>query len=72
MLQFAEKEMGRVRQLVARNAASDREFSERELEFRQRTEEVRSAGFAVDIAEYELELERAALLLTDPDQRDDR
>ena len=32
---------------------------------------MRAAGFAVDIAEYELELERAALLLTDPDQRDD-
>ena len=31
----------------------------------------RAAGFAVDIAEYELELERAALLLTDPDQGDD-
>lgn len=71
MLQFSEKEMGRVRQLLAQNAASDREFSERELEFRQRTEEARAAGFAVDIAEYELELERAAMLLTDPDQSDD-
>lgn len=67
MLQFAEKEMGRVRQLVVRNAASDFEFSERELLFQQRTEEVRSAEFAVDIAEYELKLERDALLLTDPE-----
>lgn len=70
MLQFAEREMGRVRELVAKNAASDLEFSERELLFRQRTEEVRAAGFAVDIAEYELELAQAALLLTDPDQKD--
>ncbi len=69
-LQFAEKEMGRVRQLIAQDAASDLEFSQRELDFRQRTEETRSAGFAVDIAEYELELERAALLITDPAQRD--
>jgi HlyD family secretion protein len=67
MLQFAEKEMGRVRQLVEQNAASEREFLERELEFRQRTEEVRSAGYKVDIAEYELQLERDALLLTDPE-----
>ena len=55
-----------MRQMRANNAASDQEFAEKELEFRQRTEEARSAGFAVDIAEYELELERAALLLTDP------
>jgi HlyD family secretion protein len=70
MLQFAEREMGRVRELVNRNAASDLELSERQLLFQQRTEEVRAAGFAVDIAEYELELARAALLLTDPQQRD--
>jgi HlyD family secretion protein len=67
---FAETEMGRLRQLRARNAASDLEFAQKELMFRQETEEVRSAGFAVDIAEYELELERAALMLTDPEQRD--
>ena len=70
MLQFAEREMGRMRQLVAKNAASDRELAENELLFQQRTEEVRAAGFAVDIAEYELELERDALLLTDPDRGD--
>lgn len=69
-LQFAETEMGRMRQLVQRNAASEREFAERELDFRQRSEEVRGAGFNVDIAEYELELERAALMLTDPQKRD--
>ena len=67
---FAETEMGRLRQLRASNAASELEFAQKELQFRQRTEEARSAGFAVDIAEYELELERAALLLTDPEQRD--
>ncbi len=64
-LQFAETEMGRVRQLVRRDAASEREFSERELEFLQTSEAVRAAGFNVDIAKYELELERAALTLTD-------
>jgi HlyD family secretion protein len=69
-VQYAEAEMGRVRQMRAKNAASDQEFAEKELEFRQRTEEGRSAGFAVDIAEYELELERAALMLTDPERQD--
>lgn len=67
---FAETEMGRLRQLRDRRAASELEFAEKELLFRQRTEEARSAGFNVDIAEYELELERAALLLTDPEQRE--
>ncbi len=66
-VQFAESEMGRVRSLRDRNASSDLEFETRELEFRQSTEEARAAGFAVDIAVYELELEKAAMLLTDPD-----
>lgn len=68
---FAEVEMGRVRQLRRTNAASISEFEEKELAFRQRTEDARAAGFNVDIAEYELELQRAALLLTDPNQADD-
>jgi len=70
-VQYAETEMGRVRQMRVKNAASDQEFEEKELEFRLRTEEGRSAGFAVDIAEYELELERAALMLTDPERQAD-
>ncbi len=64
---FAEAEMGRVRQLKVVNATSEQEFAQRVLDFRQRTEDARAAGFAVDIAEYELDLEKAALLLTDPD-----
>lgn len=63
---FAEVEMGRVRQLHRENAVSQRELDERVLQFRLETEEARAAAFGVDIAEYELELERAALLLTDP------
>lgn len=71
-LRFAEKEMGRMRQLKTVDAASDLEFAEKELTFRQVTEETRSASLAVDIAEYELELEKAALLLTDPEQVSER
>ena len=64
---YAETEMGRQRTLKSQNAVSQTEFAEKELEFRQSTEDARSAGFAVDIAEYELQLEKAALLLTDPE-----
>ncbi len=53
------------------NAASASEFDEKQLSFRLRTEEAKSAGFAVDIAEYELELENAALMLTDPNRAED-
>lgn len=66
-LQFAEIEMGRQRKLAGQNATSPSEFQTAELLFNSRTEETRAKGFAVDIAQYELELEQAALLLTDPD-----
>ncbi len=65
---FAETEMGRVRMMRKNNASSASEFEEKQLAFVLRSEEAKSAGFAVDIAEYELELEKAALMLTDPDQ----
>ncbi|MEX1027112.1 MAG: HlyD family efflux transporter periplasmic adaptor subunit [Candidatus Paceibacterota bacterium] len=65
---YAEKEMSRARQLRQNDAASQSEFERRELEFLQSTEDARAATFAVDIAEYELELQKAALLLADPDQ----
>jgi len=68
---FAEREMGRVRQSLRSKAASQREFDEVQLDFRLRTEEAKAAGFAVDIAEYELELERAALMMIDPEQQED-
>lgn len=67
-LNFAETEMGRLRRLREQNAASTLEFNEKELDFRQATEDTRSSEFAVDIAQYELELEKAALILTDPEK----
>ena len=70
-LNFAESEMGRARQLLRNNAISESEFAARELEFRQGTEDARAAGFLVDIAQHELELEKAALMLTDPESSDD-
>ena len=65
---YAESEMGRVRQMLAKNAASESELAAREIEFRQASEQARVGGYNVDIAEYELELEKAALLLTNPDR----
>ncbi|MDG2221677.1 MAG: efflux RND transporter periplasmic adaptor subunit [Rubripirellula sp.] len=70
-LQFAESETGRVRKMVVGNAASQSQLESQESLFRMLGEEVRGLGFAVDIAQYELELEKAALLLTrsDPDDQ---
>ena len=69
-LNFSESEMGRVRSLREQNAASSLEFAEKELAYRQATEDARSAELAVDISQYELELQEAALILTDPDQNE--
>lgn len=71
VVDFAENEMGRIRKLQADGAASETELDQSELAFRQATEEARVAGFRIDIAQYELELQRAALLLTDPNQPPD-
>ena len=70
-LSFAETEMGRARELLKKDAASDLEYEEKLLFFQYRTEEARVASIAVEIAEYELELQKSALLLTDPDASDD-
>ena len=70
-LDFAEMEMERARHLRERDVGSKLEFERKELLFRERTEDARAAGFAVEIAAYELELHQAALLLTDPDNTDD-
>lgn len=66
LVNFAEREMGRLRRLRENGAASESEFLEQELEFHQQQENAASASYAVDIAEYELELEKAALMLTGP------
>lgn len=66
ILQFAEQELGRVRRLFESNAASVSGLQEAESLFQARTEDVRASGIEVDIAQYELELERAAFVLTQP------
>ncbi len=66
ILQFAEEELGRVRRLFENNAASVSGLQEAESLFQARTEDVRAAEIEVDIAQYELELEKAAFVLTQP------
>lgn len=65
-LEYQRNELARVKKLADTNAVSDADVDNRELEFRIASEEARVALFRVDIAEFELELERAALLLTHP------
>lgn len=71
-LQFAESELGRVQDLRRRNSATEREFEEKTLLFRLRTEEYRVAKFNEEISHFELEQAESALLRTksDPDQND--
>ncbi|XZE54971.1 efflux RND transporter periplasmic adaptor subunit [Planctomycetaceae bacterium SH139] len=63
-LDFAEREVGRLRRLSEQRAAGASELEQAEYQYRARLEEVRVADFNVDIAQYELQLQRAALLLT--------
>ncbi len=70
-LGFAEIHMGRARELRDQDATSAEAYEEKLLLFQALTEETRVASIAVEIAEYELELQKAALLLTDPDASDD-
>lgn len=66
-MQHAESELARVRKLYDRDAASDERLQEKLLQHRVKTEEFRAARFAEEIAQFELELARAALLRTRPE-----
>ncbi len=64
---FAKLVLNRVEQLQDTNVLSQSDMDAKEMEYRISHEETQAANFQVDIAEYELELQQAALLLTDPD-----
>lgn len=66
-LEFAKLELERVKNLSEPIVMTKSEIESTEMEFRVRTEEFKAASFRVEIAEYELELEKAALLLTAPE-----
>jgi HlyD family secretion protein len=67
-LDFAESDQARVLKLAAGSAAAQDRVDATRLAFREKTEEYRVARFAEEIARYELELERAALLRTQPSE----
>jgi HlyD family secretion protein len=63
----AELDMSRARLLRETAAISESEFELSELNYQLKQQEAKQAGFALDIAKYELELEKSALLLTAPE-----
>ena len=64
-LEFAELQLERARSLKEPSVLAKAEIENREMAFRVRTDELKAASFRVEIAKYELELEKAALLLTE-------
>ena len=61
-LEFAESELGRVRGLFEKNAATSSDVDEKEMLLRTQEKEFRETQFAIEIANFELELEQSALL----------
>ena len=60
----AETEMGRLQQLVDRNAGSQQELDAQQAIFRRAGHDLESARFELDIAQFELEVAKAALTRT--------
>lgn len=69
-MEHAESELARIRQLDERQAVSDQEVDEAELAFLTASEAYRAARFDQDIAQYELDIARAALLRSLPNQNE--
>ena len=69
-LEFAETELGRKRELAAAKALSQELLDDAEMQYKMRSEEYRSAKFAMEIATYELQQAEAAAIRTNPDSSD--
>lgn len=67
---FSEKELERVKGLVASGALAAQKLEEAELESKSRAKEAESANFAIRVARYELENARAAISRTDEESSD--
>lgn len=65
-LKYAESEYRRARQLAEKNNIADQELENAEMTLRVRTEELKAAQFAQQIAQFELELAEAALVRVQP------
>lgn len=66
-LEYAQAEYRRGQQLLERNTMTQDEFENRQLLVRTRVEDLEAAQLSGQIAEFELELARAALLTTQPE-----
>lgn len=66
-LAFAESNVARSRELVQTSAVSVERLEEAEMLQRARAQDLRAAVFARDVAHFELEMARAALLRSSPD-----
>ncbi|HWB14640.1 MAG TPA: HlyD family efflux transporter periplasmic adaptor subunit [Pirellulales bacterium] len=64
VLAHAETDFGRAQKLLQRGTISTDEFEHAELQWQNRSEEYRAARFARQVAEYELELAKAAFTRT--------
>ncbi len=67
-LELARSELQRLQRLAEINAATTKELDDAVLIERVRTQEHKAASFARDIAQYELELARSALIRTQPQE----
>lgn len=65
-LDFSETEHARVRQLFARKVKTREDLEESEMRDRMRAEEFKAARIAEEIAQFELEVAKAALIRTRP------
>ena len=65
-LEHAESEFGRLSQLHQKKAVSEHVLDAAEMTFRTKEEEYRAAKFAEEIARFELEMAKAALVRTRP------
>jgi HlyD family secretion protein len=65
-LDFAEAELGRIQQAYQRNSASRYELDDANLHYCTGAEEYRGTAFSEEIAQFELDLARAALIRSRP------
>jgi len=65
-MQFAQSDLKRISGLVDHGGSTKHELDSAQMRFRMRSEEYRGARFAEEIARFELEQARAALLRTAP------
>ncbi|MDA0833254.1 MAG: HlyD family efflux transporter periplasmic adaptor subunit [Planctomycetota bacterium] len=59
-MQFAESELGRVQELFKKNTLTKQDVEEKAMQYQMKTEEYKAAGFAKEIARFELEQAKAA------------